>query len=57
MFDYEEALKVVKVYMEEKMGVKYYTTFPGNNCVGVTYGRVTAYVTVRNGEVVEFMVD
>lgn len=55
--NYESDVEIVKKELEEVDGVKYYTLYPANNCVGVSYGRVSAYYTVRNGCVVEKMID
>ena len=58
MFDYEKSLEAVKRYMDER-GTKYYTTYPANECVGVTFGRVEAYCILNDDctEVVDFIVD
>ena len=53
---YDEDLKVVQCKLQEE-GIKYYATYPGNGCVGVTYGRVSAYYYVQQGEVVKVIYD
>lgn len=59
MFDYEKSLDAVKVFMTEQQGVSYYTTYPANNCVGVSFGRVEAYCIMNADctEVVNFVID
>ena len=54
--NYESDCEVVIEELERE-GIKYYTLYPANNCVGVSYGRVSAYYTVRDGVVVEKMID
>ena len=54
--NYESDLVAVQAYMANQ-GIQYYTVYPANNCVGVSYGRVEAYAIVREGKVVEFMID
>lgn len=54
--EYESDLKVVKQKLADQ-GIQFYTTYPANNCVGVNYGRVSAYYIVSGGEVVEIQID
>ena len=54
--EYENDLVVVKQKLEEE-GRKFYTTYPANKCVGVNYGRVSAYYIVRDGKVVDVQID
>jgi len=54
--NYESDLEIVKVKLAEE-GIKYYTTYPANNCVGVNYGRVAAYYIVRGGRVIDVQID
>ena len=54
--NYESDVEVVKAELERE-GIKFYTLYPANNCVGVSFGRVSAYYTVRNGKVIEKMID
>ena len=57
MYDeYESDLKVVEAKLAEQ-GIKNYTTYPANQCVGVTYGRVSAYYIVSGGEVIDVQID
>lgn len=58
MFDYEKSLEAVKTYMAS-IGVNYYTTYPGNKCVGVSYGRVNGYCLMSEdcSVVIDFIVD
>lgn len=53
---YESDLKIVEAKLAEK-GITHYTTFRGNNCVGVSHGRVVAYYIVRDGRVVDVQYD
>lgn len=53
---YESDLAVVKKELESQ-GIKNYTVYPANNCVGVTYGRVSSYYIVKNGVVVDIQID
>ena len=53
---YEQDLEVVKAKLAEE-GITVYTTFKANHCVGVSYGRVSAYYIVRNGKVVDIQID
>jgi hypothetical protein len=54
--NYESDLEIVKAKLAAE-GVEYYTTYPANNCVGVNYGRISAYYIVRNGAVVDVQID
>ena len=54
--NYESDVEIVKKELEAE-GIKYFTLYPANNCVGVSYGRVSAYYTVRDGVVVDKMID
>jgi hypothetical protein len=53
---YEHDLEVVKQKLAEE-GITIYTTYKANHCVGVSYGRVSAYYIVRNGKVVDVQID
>jgi hypothetical protein len=53
---YEQDLEVVKQKLAEE-GITIYTTYKANHCVGVSYGRVSAYYIVRNGKVVDVQID
>lgn len=54
---YEQDLKVVQNHLENEQGIKYYATSPGNGCVWVTYGRISAYYVVQQGKVVNVIYD
>ena len=54
--NYESDLKIVEAKLAEE-GKTVYTTYPANNCVGVSYGRVSAYYIVRDGRVVDVQID
>lgn len=54
--NFESDLEVVKEKLASQ-GIVHYTTFVGNNCVGVSHGRVTSYYIVRNKQVVDVVVD
>ena len=54
--NYESDLEVVKAKLAEE-GRSFYTTYPANNCVGVNYGRVSAYYIVSGGEVIDIQID
>ena len=55
---YDEDLKIVKEELQkEGTKVEFCSFYPANNCVGIGYGRVSMYYTVRDGKVVEKMVD
>lgn len=56
MFNYQEAFEVVKTELD-KQGIKNYTARPGNNCVWVSYGRIEAYYIVKDGKVVDIIID
>ena len=57
MYDeYESDLKVVEAKLAEQ-GINSYTTYPANQCVGVNYGRVSAYYIVSGGEIVDVQID
>jgi len=53
---YESELKVVEAKLAEE-GITNYTTYPANQCVGVNYGRVSAYYIVSGGRVVDVQID
>ena len=53
---YESDLKIVEAKLAEE-GITHYTTFPGNDCVCVRFGRVAAYYIVRDGRVVDIQID
>ena len=53
---YESDLEIVKAKLAEQ-GITYYSLYPANNCVGVNFGRVSAYYIVQNGEVVDVQID
>ena len=53
---YEQDLEVVKQKLAEQ-GIQHYTTYKANHCVGVSYGRISAYYIVRNGKVVDIQID
>lgn len=53
---YEQDLEVVKAKLAEQ-GIEHYTTYKANHCVGVSYGRISAYYIVRNGKVVDIQID
>lgn len=53
---YQDDVKVVQQELHED-GIKYYATYPGNGCVGVTYGKVSAYYYVQQGKVVKVIYD
>ena len=53
---YEQDLEVVKAKLAEE-GITSYNTYKANHCVGVSYGRVSAYYIVRNGKVVDIQID
>jgi hypothetical protein len=53
---YEQDLEVVKAKLAEQ-GITHYSTYKANHCVGVSYGRVSAYYIVRNGKVVDIQID
>lgn len=48
--------EVVKAKLAEE-GIKHYSLYQGNGCVGVNYGRVSAYYIVRDGKVVDVQID
>jgi len=54
--NFESDLKIVEAKLAEE-GIKFYTTYPANNCVGVNYGRIAAYYIVRDGRVVDVQID
>ena len=54
--EYESDLKIVEAKLAEE-GKTVYTTYPANQCVGVNYGRVSAYYIVSGGEVVDVQID
>ena len=54
--EYENDLVIVKKKLEEE-GIKHYTFYPANKCVGVNYGRIAAYYIVRDGKVVDVQID
>jgi hypothetical protein len=47
---------VVKAKLAEE-GIVYYSLYQANGCVGVSYGRVSAYYFVRDGRVVDVQID
>jgi hypothetical protein len=53
---YESDLEIVKAKLAEE-GIAFYSTYAANNCVGVSYGRVSAYYIVRDGRVVDVQID
>jgi len=53
---YESDLEIVKAKLAEE-GITFYSTYPANKCVGVSYGRVSAYYIVRDGRVVDVQID
>ena len=54
--NFESDLKIVEAKLAEEV-IKFYTTYPANNCVGVNYGRIAAYYIVRDGRVVDVQID
>lgn len=52
-----ESDKEIVIAELAKEGKEYYTLYPANNCVGVSYGRVSAYYIVRDGKVVDVQID
>lgn len=54
--NYESDVEVVKAKLAEQ-GITYYSLYPANKCVGVNFGRVSAYYYVRDGEVVDVIID
>ena len=54
--NFESDLKIVEAKLAEE-GIKFYTTYPANKCVGVNYGRIAAYYIVRDGRVVDVQID
>lgn len=48
--------EVVKAKLAEE-GIVNYSLYQANGCVGVTFGRVSAYYYVRDGKVVDVIVD
>lgn len=47
---------IVKEHLA-KAGIPEYTIAPGNNCIRVTYGRVSEYYIFRNGELIDIQTD
>jgi hypothetical protein len=54
--NYESDLEVVKAKLAEE-GIDTYTTYAANQCVGVNYGRVSAYYIVSGGRVIDVQID
>ena len=54
--NYQFDVEVVKAKLAEQ-GITYYSLYPANNCVGVNFGRVSAYYIVRDGRVVDVQID
>jgi hypothetical protein len=52
----KEDLKIVEAKLAEQ-GIKFYSTYAANGCIGVSYGRVSAYYFVRDGKVVDIIID
>lgn len=52
MSDFE----VVEKKLAEE-GIKHYSLYQANGCVGVSYGRISAYYYVRDGKVVDIIFD
>lgn len=57
MYENYEDDKIVVMEELEREGIKYYTLYPGNGCVGVSYGRVEAYYVVKNNNVIDKIYD
>jgi len=53
---YDSELKVVEAKLADQ-GITSYTTYPANQCVGVSYGRVSAYYIVSGGVVIDIQID
>lgn len=47
---------IVKEHLA-KAGIPEYTIAPGNNCIRVTYGRVSEYYIFRNGKLIDIQTD
>lgn len=54
---YNSDFEVVKKYLEEKEPNAAWTARPGNNCVWVSKGRLEMYYFVKDGKVVDIVID
>ena len=48
--------KVIDADLKSR-GITVYSWYPANNCIGVSYGRVSCYYYIRNGQIVEIVYD
>lgn len=48
---------VIEELKKEGTNPDFCSFYPANNCVGIGYGRVSMYYTVKDGKVIEKMVD
>lgn len=56
MNQFELDCEIVKADLEAK-GVKAYSFFKGNNCVGCSYGRIVCYYIVKDGKITDIIYD
>ena len=57
MFDYEDALPIVEEYIRENNPTAVYTVREGHKCVWVSMGRTEQYYIVKDGKVVDIIID